>query len=71
MGEQHKSKQGKNLLARVEMKSLHVDSSNFEDSLLPKESNEDLLVPEWDDVSGPSLEAKKVKEAKQLEMEVL
>ena len=37
--------------------------------LPPEESNEDLLDHAWDDHTGESLDAKKVKEARQLEME--
>ena len=35
----------------------------------PEESNDDLLDQAWDDHTGESLDAKKVKEARQLEME--
>ena len=36
---------------------------------LPEESNDELLDQAWDDHTGEFLDAKKVKEARQLEME--
>ena len=41
--------------------------ANFND--LGEESNDELLDQAWDDHIGESLDAKKVKEARQLEME--
>ena len=38
-------------------------------SVPPEESNDELLDQAWDDHTGDSLDAKKVKEARQLEME--
>ena len=41
----------------------------MENSVPPEESNDELLDQTWDDHTGASLDAKKVKEARQLEME--
>ena len=59
---QHKwSRQHKYFLASVDVKNPQ--------SVLPEESNDELLDQAWDDHTGESLDAKKVKEARQLEME--
>ena len=42
---------------------------DLENSLPPEDSNDELLDQAWDDHTGESLDAKKVKEARQLEME--
>ena len=63
------SRQQKYLLASVDVKNLHVNFSDLENSFPPEESNEDLVDQAWDDHTGESLDAKKVKEARQLEME--
>ena len=47
----------------------HENFIDPENSIPPEESNEDLLDQAWDDHIGESLDAKKVKEARQLEME--
>ena len=65
---QHKwSRQHKYLLASVDVKNPHADFNDL--SVPPEESNDDLLDQAWDDHTGASLDAKKVKEARQLEME--
>ena len=53
----------------MDVKSLHANLSDLENSVLPEESNDDLLDQTWDDRTGESLDAKKVKEARKLEME--
>ena len=66
---QHKcSRQHKYLLARVDVKNPHANFSDLENSVPPEESNGDLLDQAWDDHIGESLDAKKVKEARQHEM---
>ena len=63
---QHKwSKHHKCLLATVDVKNLHLSFSDLENSVLSEESNDELLDQAWDDHTGTSLDAKKVK----LEME--
>ena len=67
---QHKwSRQHKYLLASVDEKNPQANFNDLENSVHPEESNDDLLDKEWDDHTGESLDAKKVKEARQLEME--
>ena len=63
------SRQHKYLLASVDVKNPHANFIDLETSVPPEESNEDLLDHAWDDHTGESLDAKKVKEARQLEME--
>ena len=51
----------------MDVRNHHV---NFNDNSVPlEESNDDLLDQAWDDHTGESLDAKKIKEARQLEME--
>ena len=70
MQSQHKwSRQHKYLLASVDVKNPQANFNDLENSVPPEESNDDLLDQAWDDHRGESLDAKKVKEAKQLEME--
>ena len=67
---QHKwSRQHKYLLASVDVKNHHANFRDLENSVPPEESNEDLLDQAWDDHTAVSVDAKKVKEARQLEME--
>ena len=67
---QHKwSRQHKYLLASVDVKNPKVNSNDLENSVPPEESNDEFLDQAWDDHTGESLDAKKVKEARQLEME--
>ena len=67
---QHKwSRQHKNLLASVDVKNPHANFGDVENSVPPEESNDDLLDQAWDGHAGESLDAKKVKEARRLEME--
>ena len=67
---QHKwSRQHKYLLASVNVKNLHANFIDLENSVPPEKSNEDLLDQAWDDRTGESSDAKKVKEARQLEIE--
>ena len=67
---QHKwSKHHKYLLASVDVKNPHLSFRDSENSVPPEESNDELLDQAWDDHTGASLDAKKVKEARQLEME--
>ena len=63
------SRQHKCLQAGVDVKNPHVNFNDLENSVLPEESNDDLLDQAWDNHTGASLDAKKVKEARQLEME--
>ena len=46
-----------------------MNFNDLESSVPPEESNDDLLDQAWNDHAGESLDAKKVKEARQLEME--
>ena len=65
---QHKwSRQHKYLLASV--KNPQANFNDLENSLPPEESNDELLDQAWDDHTGASLDAKKVSEARQLEMD--
>ena len=67
---QHKwSKHHKYLFASVDVKNPHVSFSDLENSVPPQESHDELLDQAWDDHTGASLDARKVKEARQLEME--
>ena len=67
---QHKwSRQHKYLLASVDVKNPQANFNDLENSVPPEESNDDLLDQAWDDHTGESSDAKKVKEARQLEME--
>ena len=63
------SRQHKYLLATVDVKNPQVNFNDLENSVPPEESNDELLDQAWDDHTGESLDAKKVKEARQLEME--
>ena len=45
-------------------------SFDLENSVPPKESNDDLLDQAWDDHTGQSLDTKKVQEARQLQMSI-
>ena len=66
---QHKwNRQHKYLLASLDVKNPHANVNDLENSVPPEESKEDLLDQAWDDHTGESLDAKKVKEARQLEM---
>ena len=52
------------------MQLQHKANFNDPENSVPLEgSNDDLLDQAWDDHTGESLDAKKVKEARQLEME--
>ena len=50
-------------------KNPQANFDDLENSVPPQESNDELLDQAWDDHTGESLDAKKVKEARQLEME--
>ena len=63
------SRQHKYLLASVNVKNPQANFNDLEDSVPLEESNDDLLDQAWDDHTGESLDAKKVNEARQLEME--
>ena len=67
---QHKwSKHHKYLSASVDVKNLHLSFTDLENSVPLEESNDELLDHARDDHIGASLDAKKVKEARKLEME--
>ena len=67
---QHKrNRQHKYLQASVDVKNPQANFDDLENSVPPDESNDELLDQAWDDHTGESLDAKKVKEARQLEME--
>ena len=67
---QHKwNGQHKYLLASVDVKNPLAICDNLENSVPPEESNDELLDQACDDHTGESLDAKKVKEARKLEME--
>ena len=67
---QHKwNRQHKYLLANVDVENPHANFNDLENSVPPEESNDDLLDQAWDDHTGASSDAKKVKEARELEME--
>ena len=54
----------------MDVKNPHANFNDLENSVLLEESNnDDLLDQAWDDHTGASLESKKVKGARQLEME--
>ena len=59
------SRQLKYLLASVDVKNPHANFGDLENSVLPEER----ICSIGDDHFGESLDAKKVKEARQLEME--
>ena len=64
---QHKwSRQHKYLLASVDVKNPQANFNDLENSVPPEESNDDQAC---DDHTGESFDAKKVKEARQLEVE--
>ena len=59
---QHKwSRQHKYLLVSVDVKNPQANFNDLENSVSPEESNDDLLDQAWDDYTGASLDAKKVK----------
>ena len=65
---QHKwSRQHKYLLVSVDVKNPQANFNDLENSVPPEVSNDELLDQAWDDHTGESLDAKKVKEARQLE----
>ena len=67
---QHKwSRQHKNLLASVDVKNPQANFNDLENSVPPLKSKDDLLEQAWDDHMRESWDAKKVKEARQLETE--
>ena len=67
---QHRrNRQHKYLLASVDGKNPQANFNDLGNSVSPEESNDDLLDQAWDDHTGESLDAKKVEEARQLEME--
>ena len=67
---QHKwNRQHKYFLASVDVKNPQANFDDLENSVPPEESNDVLLDQAWDGHTGESLDAKKVKEARQLEME--
>ena len=67
---QHKwNRQHKCLPASVDVKNPQANFDDLENSVPPEESNDELLDQAWDDHTGEFLDAKKVKEARQLEME--
>ena len=51
-----------------DVKNPQANFNDLENSVLLEESNDELLDQAWDDRAGESLDAKKVKEARQLEM---
>ena len=53
------------------MKNPRANFKDLENRVPAEESNDELLDQAWDDHTGASLDAKKVKEARQLEMGVL
>ena len=59
----------KYLLASVDVKNPQANFDDLENSVPLEESNDELLDQAWDDHTGESLDARKVKEARQLEME--
>ena len=67
---QHKwNRQHTYLLASVDVKNPQANFDDLENSVHPEELNDELLDQACDDHTGESLDAKKVKEARQLEME--
>ena len=59
----------KYLLASVNVKNPHANFNDSENSVLLEQSNDELFDQAGDDYTGASLDAKKVKEARQFEME--
>ena len=55
-------------LASVDVKNPQANFNDLENSVPLEESNDELLNQAWEYHSGESLDAKKVKEARQLEM---
>ena len=53
----------------MHVKNPQANFNDLENSVPLEESNDDLLDQAWDDHTGESLHAKKVMEARQLEME--
>ena len=53
----------------MDVKNPQANFDDLENSVPPEESNDELLDQAWDDHTGESLDAKKVREARQLEME--
>ena len=53
----------------MDVKNPHANFNDLENGVPPEESNDDLLDQARDDHTGESLDAKKVKEARKLEME--
>ena len=56
------SRQHKYLLASADVKNPQANFNDQENSVLPEESNDDLLDQACDDHAGMSLDMKKVKE---------
>ena len=52
----------------MDVKNLHLSFSDLGNSVISEESNDELLDQALDDHTGASLDAKKVKEGRQLEM---
>ena len=53
----------------MDVKNPQSNFDDLENSVPPEESKDELLDQAWDDHTGESLDAKKVKDARQLEME--
>ena len=53
----------------MDVKNPQANFNDLENSVLLEESNDELLDQAWDDHTGAPFDAKKVKEARQLEME--
>ena len=53
----------------MDVKNPHAYFNDLENNVCPEESNDELLDQAWDDHTGASLDGKKVKEVRQLEME--
>ena len=53
----------------MNVKNPQANCDDLENSVPPEESSDELLDQAWVDHSGDSLDAKKVKEARQVEME--
>ena len=67
---QHKwGRDHKYFLASVDVQNPHANFKNLENSVPLEESNDELLDQAWADHTGASLDAKKIKEASQLEMQ--
>ena len=52
-----------------DVKNPQANCDDLENSVPPEKSNDELLDQAWDDHTGEASDAKKVKEARQLEME--